>query len=401
MTGVIMTEEGETPAELAFCEQVAACIDQGNIDQTIVNRFPVLYVSQPADEITPTMPVAEQELIDQCDPDHMYGMVIQLVALIHRVNVDFYEYLIASGNFAEALEYCIRAIPIIGELPFDEMIGFVNNLLEDVGENYLASYTEEVRHQYECDIFCMAKPTCTLNLGDLAEYFFAQFLEDLYTIDWLDFVELILQGTWSGTECVHLTHALFCWILSAGFAFVGIDPPLFTHLAKAYFNDPNPDWTVLCDACPDINVLELYFPESHYSFTQTSESYGNWEAGEGHTVYGHPETSTWGVEVDRVFLDHYQIVRVVADISLKWGASSTVTRPHWLYAGGDFGYTEKYTNVSGNYGGTYERQITILPENATKVIRIGARAGSTGGGSYCKIRRLTLYFDGPIPDEFL
>lgn len=400
MTGTIDGSTGEMDYDDTFCARVAECIISGNIDGALTIWYEREGGIALAETITPTNPAAQIEMLYDCQPNKVYGLVIQLVDLLHRAIRDLLQQLQASVGRIQETELLIRAIPIIGSLPIDETIGMVAVLVDNFAQNYDAAYTESLKHKYYCDIFCLVLEDCSMNLHKVGTYFAAQFFSDLFTLNWEDVAELILQGVWSGSELVHVLHALAAYSLSAGFAFVGITPQLLLGLMKAFSNESDPDWQYICDPCETENHVVLNFIDAPYGFGIADGFQGAWESGEGWTLYGHPVTSSIGLGITRTLQQDSAISKILCFYTFKWGAESTVTRDHWLRATDFFTETAKQAWISGSKGKTYERSLEIFPTVETRQITATGKAGSTGGGSFVKIRRIELWFTGDIPIEF-
>ncbi len=228
-----------------------------------------------------------------------------------------------------------------------------------------------------------------------------QFWDELFTINWSKLVDHLIQGVFAGEEIVHVMHALSSYSLATGFAFVGITPSMFYSFLQSYYNDPDGDWETLCDDCPENPFVVLNFADAPYGFVQAPGSLGAWESGEGFTVYGNPDTSTEGVRITRVFDDLYNVIKAQVSISFRWGSSSTVIRPHsMMFTDGGFEQTEQISYIYGDKGLSYERSLEFEIDHLSNYMDIMGKAGATGSGSYVKIRRLTLWFEGALPEEF-
>jgi len=400
MLGTLVKDNEMPEGENPFCEMVAACLASGGLNDTMRGVNEDLGYGGDSATKYPTAPASRINVVYDCDPDNLYGAIKQMVDLFNRLCSDFLENAVALTNWAQKAEYAIASIPILGSLPFDEMIGFISVAVENIQENYQGSYNVGLRNEYICDLWCLAMQGCEINLYTIANYFAVQFWEELIDITWLDLIEYLLEGTFSGTEMVHAIHTVLAFSLAAGGAFLGISANLFTALMKSFYNDPDPDWNVLCEPCQTGADVLFLFADSDYGFTILPDRLGGWESGEGFTLYGTPETSTTGCGIRKVFAGLYDVTKVKVEFELRWGSQSTVTRPHAVIVRNGEESESKVVPLQGDKGRVYTKTIEIIPEFQSDSVECWARAGGSGTGSYVKIRKLHLWFAGDLPAEF-
>jgi hypothetical protein len=237
---------------VGICEQFKLCIVSGYLDDALQDWLNKHNLPPGTTETgTPDGTEAGVNLLASCDLDAIFGAVTQVVDYANDVIVDFYQALAAENNEAKLVALAISAVPIVGALlPVDEILEAVVFLKESLGSNYLAAYTEEVRLAYRCDLFCLAQEACSLNLRDMAVYFAGEIIEGILEKNIQGLIEYVLSGSWLGKEVVDVSHALVFFVLATGSEALGISPKVFTRLFAAMFNDPDPDWSVLCDECP-------------------------------------------------------------------------------------------------------------------------------------------------------
>lgn len=401
MQGSAMAEEGEDQTTALLCEEVAACIDSGNLDDTLTQYITNNEYPQNADEVYLDHPVSTVNVIEECDADKVYGFVVQMVDFQHAIITDFFHILVASVNWAQKLAATLGNIPIVGSLTFGILGDLVAVLTEDIQENYDASYTESVRQDYICDIFCLVMENCSLNLLEQQEYYMMEFAIDVKNMTFYDFCEFAVNFSFGGSEWSHLMHAFLVSIWMTGSSFLKIEPETYNGIMRGMWNDPDPDWAVVCDACGAPSYILLDFTESHAGFTTTPDGIADWRDAVGFITEGSPDTSTLGTVIEHTFDEEYTIVRMRATYSLKWGATSTVKRPHSIDWDGSEGADRVEYLLKGRYGGVYERTLDCEPVIPVSHVQLLAKAGAQDGGSYAIIRRLELWFDGPVPDEFL
>ncbi|KKM74444.1 hypothetical protein LCGC14_1400210, partial [marine sediment metagenome] len=317
MTGILVGGSTTVTMEDAFCAKIAECIDNGSLDMTLAASDMRIDGSTSPDEIFPTHPVASVNLIDTCDKDEVYGAVKQTINFLHSTIMDVLETMIAALNAIEMLALAIEAIPIVGSLPGDDMLNFVVMMTENIHQNYEASYNEGLRQEYICDLFCLVLKDCDLDLTKLGTYFMERFTDELFTIDWQDLVDMLLNGTFSGAEMVHAMHAVAAYTLACGVTFGGVQPNFFTAIIKSFTNDPDSDWELLCDECDVDKYIHIQFAESPYLFTMTPYSAGAWEAGVGFKVEGYPEPDDPGIGIETLFSPAVNLTKATVHMEVK------------------------------------------------------------------------------------
>jgi hypothetical protein len=159
------------------------------------------------------------------------------------------EVLSASANTAGRLGDSIEAIPGIGELPVDDVLQFTESFLDDIEQNYQASYPFALRDEYRCDLFCIGRNDCELTFTDIFNYFNDRLVTSIILIDFQDLVEYMSNGFFSGEELVHAFHAFVAGTFMLGGDILGIDSAKLITMVSALYNDPDSDWLTLCTDC--------------------------------------------------------------------------------------------------------------------------------------------------------
>lgn len=190
-------------------------------------------------------PGANTGLISECDNDLLFGFSLQLVQWMNRRIVDVFELLETATNFIEFLSAVTNLIPILSQA-----LDYVE-FLQDVGmDNYLAGYNQTLENQYACDIWCYAKNHgCKITWKELTEYFLNKLFIDLADNDVFDILSVLASGVWNGDEFVHVMMATFCAVIHFGGEWELWSLGDIQNVVESMWNDPNPDWAVLCDPC--------------------------------------------------------------------------------------------------------------------------------------------------------
>jgi hypothetical protein len=241
------------------CEQVADCIETNEATQAALSSF-LNQNGYGTGDGTPTAPnywtsnetILDGSQISGCDNDNLFGGIKQSVQFINARITDFLEQAELITNIAERIQLAIAGIPIVGALPADEVVGFIDQIFEEIAENYAANYTVDLENEYACDLFCLVKDTCELDFQAFADYFLTRVGESIDSGE--DFAQFILwftTGVFSGTAVVDAAFALVCSALAYSSNVFGINISNLALTLTAAMNDPDSDWTILCEDCPD------------------------------------------------------------------------------------------------------------------------------------------------------
>ena len=241
---------------VSLCDQIAECIASNAATQAAIRDFVTgdTEINQHIQEVSTagqpmTGPQIEALIGDSCDEDAAFGGWTALIRQMDANNRDLFERIEVGTNAIERTNLTISALPGIGLLPIDELFGFFDELLDNLVENYAAQYTTTLEDELRCDLFCLALDNdCGLNFDQLFTYFNDR-IGGSFTVEslLLDILSFIGSGSWSGTQIVDAMMLLQVSILRTSSTF--IDFPVYS-LQKTYtlgLNDPDPDWSTLCD----------------------------------------------------------------------------------------------------------------------------------------------------------
>lgn len=225
--------------------------------------------------------VSYEDAQGDCLPDNLFGAVSQLLTVLHENNLDFLELVEVTSNRLEFATIISNITGIDEATIFDVVFGFLDYIVANFEENYIAAYTDELYDEMRCDIFCLAQPDCELTLDVFWEYFAAKMASfNLSTIDIMQIMETFTTGEFLSEYTVFA----FMWLqlaflkgIDTGFVAVfgreigGSSSRLLLQLL-AFSNDPDPDWSVLCDDCaPEEFIIQYNHPVSQvYTLSQIS-----------------------------------------------------------------------------------------------------------------------------------
>lgn len=260
-----------------YCAIVADCIETSQGVQDALSGY---IQSRPTNQI-PDLNERLDDPINEsgCDADVVFGQVSAVWDVINQTTIDFLEILVAASTPAEALSEVIAAIPVIGSLPFDEMIGFVNMFAEWTLEFYNASLTLALENSIKCDLFCLALEAegCILSANDIMEYFAAKisFLAQVRVTTLEDMIQFIIDLPKNVADLYVYSMSLCqMYIVSLIERFLNINT-INVYISFARLGDPADDWEAICDECAwsytfeGTNLGDWYVPDSGGSFNGT------------------------------------------------------------------------------------------------------------------------------------
>jgi len=258
------------------CDELEACLQVSPTFQTVKNFVyeNTVFIDIDTETVTNVFPPAEQaEYIggdtpdpippDDCNKDALWSACVSIVNYINNLNLDFLQIVAQSTNLAAQAERVISGIPLIGLLPADEIIGYVDVLANNLYNEYLATVTVELLQETSCDLFCIAidNDPCGLTFGDLIDYFSSKVAPSLgQAVDtFANIVQFLVAGTFSGTDYFYYMCYLQLFVAYTGEEFFGKKGTMgYALAAAAGLNSPDADWMLYCEECPQ-PPFELYF----------------------------------------------------------------------------------------------------------------------------------------------
>lgn len=208
---------------------------------------------------------------DDTDKDHLYSAIKRVIDYIHRTNLDILQRLTRAANVEQRAQLLISALPGVGLLPFDEVIGYAATLTDDVLSEYLATVDDDLLQSVYCDLFCLAVANdCNLNLYDIFDYFGSKlpssFSDTLAILPQI--AEFVALGIMQGTDMFFYMSATQLALNGIGFGNQSQDSAfaVYEQQIEAGLADSNHDWATFCTACPDIVW--------HYDFDFVFSDYG-------------------------------------------------------------------------------------------------------------------------------
>lgn len=238
-----------------LCALIAQCISESTEVQDAINNYVSgtqivgVGTTDGTYETIGDMPVFGNT---GCDEDNVYALALQLTDFVNTLITDFFEELEAASNLAEQVSIALSGIPVIGLLPIDEIIDFVQNGFAVVAEGYAAAYDEPLRREISCAIFCqILDDGCFTTFGNLSNLFLDAFLLDFTTLDLQDVIDWFTQGIFSGDEFVYAMFACVFALMGLGSEVNGVTAHFIDLAMQAMSNDSDGDWDTYCEDCGD------------------------------------------------------------------------------------------------------------------------------------------------------
>lgn len=275
-----------------FCTAVLNCIETNTEVQEAIAEYSGTTTNQLTD--TPEQEILDSDTLSEagivtCQNDNLFGAITGLVDLMNDLAEDFIEIMTANTNSVGRMGDVIEMIPVFETLPVDDLLQIVEGYMEDLEQNYQASYTVALRDDYRCDLFCISKDACELDFEQIFDYFRSQLQSSFTMLDLEDLFEWLLQGFFTGTELVHAWHTLISGLMLFGSKVLNVDYKRIVTMVSAMYNDPDSDWSILCscgwtwnsDFANSSNIwLARNFGFGDLAFYNTGV---NWESVDGST----------------------------------------------------------------------------------------------------------------------
>lgn len=241
--------------------------------------------------ITPEEQVTNLLKPGQCNFDYIFNQTTVLVDLLDTLSLDLLQAIIVGTNPLERGQILLSALPAIGAIiPFDEVLAFANELVEDVKEEYENKYDEALEDELRCGLFCAFRDACDISISD-AMLFYSNKASETLPAEPLEAlqatIQLFLAGVLPGNWIVYMMHLLILACIQAGEDLAGVDFAQLGIRIVAAGDEPNNDWTVLCTECPPEPVecegasLSVDFKLTNGGYVESVAGYGEWVPGEG------------------------------------------------------------------------------------------------------------------------
>jgi len=260
--------------------------------------------------------------VEICGDDYIYGMTTQTVDLLNTIAEDFLELVEGIATNFELVREVADNIPILeaGGIGLDVALW----LQQTAVSAYREGYTQTLRDEIACDLFCYARQNCELTPNMMGVYF-----SDKAGIGYAPGVQLndIVAGIQAVTDPTLMVYTMYLFILSVlnqGGRFYTIpSSSRFRDYMTTYNNDPDPDWQIICDPCEDkwIHTVHPYQTDAY-----------RWRYSDDGTQLGRSQYTYWEAQ----FIQDDSIpgyVMLQFDVPINGDATTQVTRITGSYQG--------------------------------------------------------------------
>lgn len=241
---------------MSICQSILECIETDTDIQDAIAQYGI--GTTPEETAPENIGNLARLLIDNragCDNDIVFGMCIGLVELLDSVSTRILSVFQQAVSPAGRIGDMIEAIPLVGELPVDDIFQFTEAMMNDISGGYDASYDTLLRNEIACILFCMAEDDCELSLEDARDVYSTLLAQSIDTSSVLAFFVSMIANVYSGTATVYGLHLLILEIMIFGGRVQMMDVDRLTNAVLAMFNDPDSDWTIVCDACTSTDII--------------------------------------------------------------------------------------------------------------------------------------------------
>ena len=339
-------------------------------------------------------PGTDVPVIDQgeCELDTLFGFCLQLVDLMDVLINQVFEALESATNDVERLQAWVDEVPFLGTA-----LDLANAIQDEFREGYEASYTPQLRLEYACGLFCVARSHgCVLTWDDVAT-FFADTISSNPLLNAAEFVLFIVSGSWSGSAFADVMFSLITFVVYKGASWAGLDLETIQRLLASYWNDPNEDWVTLCDECPTVWHAVFDLTASQCGLTV---EIGHYTAGIGLVAdpwYGDPDTRRALATLDIATPADIHIARAhVADyIAGSWDASTSLWALAMLSEYSEPLATRAQLTGNADFEKTYDDTYASLGN----LIDVRSARGATNGQAV--VSQFELFGTGTAPQAVI
>lgn len=282
--------EAEEECDMIDCQDIIDCINESEELQRLIGKYSLTSsISTETGESSQALgtDLLQGQGVVDCDYDSIYGACLQLTMLLNITAETLLDIFVNSLNNAANLGYLIEAIPVVGELPLDDIAEFLQKVATQVNTAYQAAYDTQLEEDISCLFFCAAKNGCELTLADARDVIRGEIANPVSAQDFISVVNDIIANNWLGEQSVYIIFYFILQTIVFGGEILGQDVKRFARTVATYFNDPNPDWEELCTEC-----------SSTICFDMTELGELDIYAGSQDEGFGNPEPSLVGVVTD-------------------------------------------------------------------------------------------------------
>jgi hypothetical protein len=194
-----------------------------------------------------------------CDLDLLYAQCLGLVQTANRMVEDFIQNWEVYTNQGEVVSDIVQAVPLLAELAqasgITGVLEYANDLVDSIGENYLADYDETYEIGLACELFCAAQPGtedgCFVTSQMAADILNTRIGNALNLANLEELIVSLTDQDITGFNVADLYLAFFFNALAIGNLVIPVTWGLDTFInVMASFDTGNNDWETECEDCP-------------------------------------------------------------------------------------------------------------------------------------------------------
>lgn len=261
----LAAERGEPSECMNWCAIIADCI--ANSEGTkqairdLVASDPAMItiieniIREAAEEGRLPIETRTSNLINpvECSPGSVFKRISTLLTTLHFLTLDLFQLLRQASVPFERAEKIISAIPVIGILPFDEIIGLANAIINTVSISYEAAYSDVVYDEMRCELFCLFGDGCGFSLEEITAWYGDKIatLPEIQKPE--EFVKTVLAYVATGNPgnrvAIYAMHVLALALIRSGEKIMGADFSSLVLRIEADANEIDDDYLQLCETC--------------------------------------------------------------------------------------------------------------------------------------------------------
>jgi hypothetical protein len=387
-----------------LCSLILECIQTNESIQREISGLSTGYVISPTDPPLPD--VINSNILDEgagCNLDNLFGACTGLTDLLNDWAEQFIAIMQDNQNTFARVAELIEVIPGIGEIVPADIVTLAENFVEDMATAYDAAYSPALRDQIRCDLFCMSKDTCEMDFGDIFDYFRNSVSGGIAIDNFEDFIGIYITGQFTGNSLVFAWNTLCFGAIAWGSEILGVTEDQMYLMVRALFNDPDPDWSILCDCGW---VYSYDFPQSFgaYNLYDFGTSWVPQTAGALNSNAGLNSTTHEFTPLDRYFdritiqsiFDETTVTSVTVDYDV-----TMVGTPNSSISLRNNGVEVASTVTALSTGsGTLSLNTNVVCDEVIISVVDGFMQGSPPSGSSGHISNVTINGTGTKPSQF-
>ncbi len=392
---------------LDLCQLIIDCINNTpELQQLIQNQALAAAVEPDAEADSSILATDLISDTTNCDDDKIFGAITGLIDLINNLAEDFIQILQDQNNTIGRLAQLIETIPGVGELAPADLGELLESFIEDMEQLYLAAYTQALRDEYRCDLFCDYRIDCNFSFLEVFQYFENKVTGSISLDSFDDFIGFYITGQFTGETLVAAWHAFVMGILAYGSSVLGINEDQMVRMVSALFNDPDSDWQTLCTDCGWVWNSDFANDQNIWQpFTGTYGDYATYTASVGfESVDSQTGTTTYSrllqIETQEFTPTIIDTITVNFDLSKALFTTPTVTAFNIVAIKNDNSTVRvDIENQNINSGNGIEQTLQVNETDIKRIrvlIRCSARDTVTYGGSIT-LNQITVVGGGDNP----